>query len=439
MVGHHEQDGVGNDRLGSLSETSREMQRPPVASKTPFLGEARPRQERSPRHVVGEEHSNSGQARIGLGVGNTDDDTRVDREVSDDVEEATKVGHQTVATRKRTVETIEQAIQQPQQQCNPPTSPGGSHTRPNPQSETDGGQLGRTNAGSFDSADNSIERHRQLRPNDRVKHLRRIPLGVLPALIILATLSLGALAGTISTSLRPDAILGGSYGFAAWDRLLTDSTFWSSVLFTLRTAVIATLLSALLAIPFAKLLSSADTPGHIRFLASVPIPIPHLVFASLMVSWLGPGGLLDRAGFSSGVVADDFGLGIILTYVVKETPFLTLLILATSGRDIARREEVARTLGLGRLDRWRAAYLPSITKPLLLGSLLIAAFVVNSTEVPAVIGPIDPDSISNWSITKVRVEGPVARAEAAASLVAGSLLALSLALAAFPIWRRITR
>ena len=250
-------------------------------------------------------------------------------------------------------------------------------------------------------------------------------------------LSVAALVGLISNSLRPGALLGGSYGTDAWRRLISDPTFGDALIFTIRSAAIATVLSVLIAVPLAFALRRASSFS--RALIAFPIPIAHLVVASVLVLWLGPGGLLDRTVGTLPIVADSFGWGVIVVYVLKEVPFLTVLALAAFGDEDQRREEAARTLGASRWERWRAVLIPRVGGPMLLGSLVVAAFVVGSPEVPLEIGNLAPDALTTWSITTIRIRGPIARADAAAALVVTSLVVLFLAAIAIAIGLRRAR
>ena len=244
-------------------------------------------------------------------------------------------------------------------------------------------------------------------------------------MVLVGGLGVASLAGLVSTSFRPGALLGGSYGMDAWRRLLDDPGFIDALVFTLRAALISTVLSVVLAVPLALALRRSTT--LMRGLVALPLPIPHLVVASVAVFWLGPSGLADRVATTLPVIANPFGWGIILVYVLKEIPFLTLLMLAAFGEEDASREEVARLLGASRWERWKAVLLPQLVRPVLLGSVVVAAFVVGSTEVPQIVGPLSPDSLTTWSITVVRVRGPVARPDAAAALVVTSVVIVLLA------------
>jgi len=240
-----------------------------------------------------------------------------------------------------------------------------------------------------------------------IKHSWRSFLGVVPAFLLVGGLSVAALAGVVSASFRPGALIGGSYGTDAWRRLLSDDSFGDALIFTVRAALLATLISVVIALPLAMALRRSS--AFARGLIAVPLPVPHL-----------------RVAGTLPLIGDSFGWGVILVYVLKEVPFLALLMLAAFGEDDQAREEAARTLGASRWERWRGVLLPQLVRPTLLGSLVVAAFVVGSTEVPQVVGPLTPDALTTWSITIVRLRGPIARPDAAAALVVTSALVLVL-------------
>ena len=253
-------------------------------------------------------------------------------------------------------------------------------------------------------------------------------LGVVPAVLLVGGLSVAALAGVTQASFRPGALIGGSYGTEAWRRLFSDDRFLDAIVFTLRAAFLATIISVAIALPLAMALRRSSALA--RGLVAVPLPVPHLVIASVTVLWLGPAGLADRIAGTLPIIADPFGWGVIAVYVLKEVPFLALLMLAAFGEDDGSREEAARTLGATRWQRWRAILLPQLARPVLLGSVIVAAFVVGSTEVPQIVGPLVPDALTTYSINVIRIRGPIARPDSAAALVVTSVLVLLLAVIA---------
>ena len=272
---------------------------------------------------------------------------------------------------------------------------------------------------------NEMRRAWRLRPSDGV------PLGALPAILTVVVLLGGALVGALDTSLHPGRIVGGPVGADAWTLTLRDPAFAEALRFTLWIAGAAT---TLVSVPLAVVLAAAVRRTRLgSSISSAPVPMPHLAVAGLAVVWLAPGGLADRllGGLPFDVVGDPRGIGIILTYVYKEVPFLALVVLASWDRPTDRRLEVATSLGVGRVRATLDVIVPRVLPALGLAAGVVTAFVIGATEVPLVVGGSSRDTLATYAIDVVRLKGPVARAEAtAALLVAGLLAVLVVAVAA---------
>lgn len=266
--------------------------------------------------------------------------------------------------------------------------------------------------------------------------MNRRLVGLSPALLVVVGLSAASLAGLVSRSTRPGALVDGERSLDAWRRVLSDENFWSAAWFTSHTAVLATLLSVLLAVPLGIALRRSGRLARMSLL--ILLPMPHLVMASVAVSWLGPGRLVDRLVGEVPVVGDRWGLGIVLVYMVKEVPFLAVLTAAALDPATRRLEDAASSLGASRWHRWRFIVLPRLATPLSLGVLVIAAFVIGSTEVPLVVGPLQPEMLTTHSLTITRLRGPVARADAAVVLLVTSVWVMSLAALGLFVARRLT-
>ena len=199
------------------------------------------------------------------------------------------------------------------------------------------------------------------------------------------------------------------------------------MLFTLWLAVAATAVSALLALALAAALRSRGRLA--RGIAALPVPMPHLLVATLAVLWLGPGGVADRLLLALPIdpVRDPAGIGVILVYVYKETPFLALLVLGAWTDEVARREEVAAVHGASRLQRMAWIVWPAVRAPLAGGALVVGAFVLGSLEVPLVIGPNAPATLAEYARSVQASGGLDGRALANAALLLTTLVALAIA------------
>lgn len=253
-------------------------------------------------------------------------------------------------------------------------------------------------------------------------------MALAPAVATIAVLYGGALAGAIRTSLEPLGGLGGPVTLAAWRSVLADPEFTDALRFTGEVTAAATFLSAAAAVGCAAVLRHRGPLARGAF--GLPVVVPHLVVAVLAVVWLGPGGLADRllGGLPVQVIRDRAGLGIVLVYLVKETPFLTLLVLAAWGRGVAEREEVAMVAGARWSQRLRWVVWPEIRAPLALGSLIVAAFTLGSFEVPLVVGPSYPPTVATYALHATRTASLAGRSQAAAALLVAAAVSLVLAL-----------
>lgn len=256
-----------------------------------------------------------------------------------------------------------------------------------------------------------------------------------PALVTLLVLFGAALAGALRQSLDP-TLLGGPASLSAWRTTLADGSFHDAALFTLQVTAMATLAAALLALSLAWLVNRTGTLT--RLFASLPVPVPHVIVTTVAVAWLAPGGLADRllGGLPIDLVRDANGIGITLVYAYKEGPFLLLLLLMVMGRQLSEREEMASVLGGSSWRQFRHVIWPALRMPLLLGSIVVAAFVLGSFEVPLAVGPTYPDTLSTYALDATQIDLAGGRARAGVALILAAMASVLLALVGLRVARR---
>ena len=231
-------------------------------------------------------------------------------------------------------------------------------------------------------------------------------------------------------------LLGGPATLVAWRETLSDGAFHDAALFTLQVTAMATAASAVLALALAWFLRGARTVP--RLLATLPVPIPHVLVSVVAVVWLAPGGLADRlvGGLPVELTRDAEGLGIMLVYTYRETPFLLLLLLMVMGQRLAESEEMAAVLGGSRWSQLRHVIWPAVRLPLVLGSIVVAAFVLGSFEVPLAVGPTYPETLATYALDATQIDIAGGRANAAVALLLAALAALVLAVGGLQAARR---
>jgi putative spermidine/putrescine transport system permease protein len=126
------------------------------------------------------------------------------------------------------------------------------------------------------------------------------------------------------------------------------------------------------------------------------LAFPHLVWSVALLLFLSQSGLFARWAASLGfitapdqfpiLVRDRFGIGVILSYIGKEVPFLTIILLSVLRSQSVRYDVVAENLGASRWQRLRYVTIPQVLPALLAGDLLVFGFIFSSYEVPALLG-----------------------------------------------------
>ncbi len=230
----------------------------------------------------------------------------------------------------------------------------------------------------------------------------RLVLLLAPALLVLGGLFLTGLGLTLLRSFRYVPALGMTEpDLSAYTAILTAPGFLKSLVLSLWIASVSTLIAAVLALATALLLRQTF-PGRavISFLVQLNLTIPHIVGAIGILYLLSQSGSFARLAHAAGLIAtpaefpvltqDPYAIGIILLYVWKELPFITLILLAnmqTLGED---HESVARSLGATRWQAVRHVLLPLLMPALLAASALVFAFAFGAYEVPLVLGAHAP-------------------------------------------------
>lgn len=236
---------------------------------------------------------------------------------------------------------------------------------------------------------------------DRLK----ITLLLAPAVIAIGMLFFGGLGIGLLRSVNYMPIIGLTEpNLDAYRAILTAPEVYRSFGLTFYIAATSTLIATVLAVATALLLRCQFRGRAVaNFLVHLNLTIPHLVGAIGILYLFSQSGSFARAAYGLGLIDipanfpalifDPYAIGIILTYVWKELPFITLILLAnmqTIGDD---PETVARTLGASRLQAFRHVLLPQIMPGLVSASAIVFAFIFGAYEVPALLGASSPQTL----------------------------------------------
>ena len=272
----------------------------------------------------------------------------------------------------------------------------------------------------------------------------KIALLLAPALVVIGVLFAGGLVVAFVQSLGYVPAIGMTdLTLDAYREVLSDEDFFDSLVLTLYVSGVSTGVATVLAVVAALALRRSS--GRVSAVVfQLPITIPHLVAAvgiALIVGQTGLGarlaallGLVGEPGDFPALLYDEYSVGIILTYVWKEVPFIALVVLASLRGVASELEDVARTLGAGAWQRFWYVVFPVISPSVVAASLLVFAFTFGAFEVPYLLGKSYPTILPVMAYNEYRDIDLSARPTAMAinvliALITGAVAALYLRLA----------
>ena len=180
---------------------------------------------------------------------------------------------------------------------------------------------------------------------------------------------------------------------SVYRELFSDEIFITSILYSLRIAFISTILSILIGLIIVRSLYPILKDKFPKLIAWMPMVFPHFIWGYMLFllfsqtgyisSLLNGMGLIDLPNEFPVLFKDSFGIGIIITYVWKEVPFVILMLLPVYEQLSNAQKELVYTLGGRRWDVFWHVERPYVFPVMLETFFIIFAFVVYSYEVPA--------------------------------------------------------
>lgn len=221
----------------------------------------------------------------------------------------------------------------------------------------------------------------------------------------------------------------GTFTWAHFDKAL--DLYTKDLLFTLAIVALSSVLIAVLAIAIAGYLTLGEHPravAALRFLYRWPLFIPFVVAGQVMRTFLGKNGMLNHTLIAAELL-DPLSAqslldwrGIVIAFVWKQAPFVTLLLAGAMAALDRQYIEAARNLGAGRARVLVDIVLPQVRGTLLVGLVLSFVTMLSVLSVPLMINPNSPTMVTVDIAYRISTFGDYA--------VANALCLLSLALAA---------
>lgn len=198
--------------------------------------------------------------------------------------------------------------------------------------------------------------------------------------------------------------LSPAWGRAVWAALWAEPQWPQALQATLTSTLLGGALATLGAGLLAMLLYPSALWGRVQRHVALLLSVPHAAFAVGMFFLLAPSGWLARAlapamdwtsppDWTS--VQDPFGLSLALALAIKESWFLLWVLMAILGEQtVARQMLVARSLGYGRLQIWRAVLWPQLLPRLAWPMAAMLAYGLSVVDMAIILGPGTPPTLA---------------------------------------------
>ncbi|MDZ7904538.1 MAG: ABC transporter permease subunit [Cypionkella sp.] len=226
-------------------------------------------------------------------------------------------------------------------------------------------------------------------------------------------------------------------GLDTWAALFDVPGIASALRLSLVTGFASTLLSLLLALALVAMLSSTAPAKFSARLLAPFLAIPHAAMAVGLAFVLAPSGWIARAlapalGWALppdlATVGDPYGAALTLGLIIKEMPFMVLVIMtALTQIPLAQHMAAGQALGYGRAEVWVRVIVPQIWPLIRLPIYIVLAFGLSVIDMAVILGPTHPPTLSVL-LTRLFTSPDLAQLLPAS---AGAVLLLAMVVASF--------
>lgn len=192
--------------------------------------------------------------------------------------------------------------------------------------------------------------------------------------------------------------------------IFKNETFVKSLIFTLYITAVSSIIAVSLGVILAKVITELENSSKksgkkskIDIFYKIPIVVPHITVALFAITFLSDSGILARILYAIGVknsqkifsdvLFSSNGLGIILSYIWKETPYVLLTCLAVLRRISSKHEMAAINLGAGKIYAFFRVTLPMLLPTILSVFTIVFSFSFGAYEIPMLLGSTVPKTL----------------------------------------------
>lgn len=219
----------------------------------------------------------------------------------------------------------------------------------------------------------------------------------LPAIATIALLYLMPLVASMTGAFETEN------GFGLGNFVKSTELYTTDIIYTLMIVSLSTLIIAGLSIAIAGYLTLGENPKAVailRWLYRWPLFIPFIVVGQVLRTFLAKNGLMNNLLVAGGILTPlqtvpflDWR-GIVIAFVWKQTPFVTLLVAGAMASIDRGTIEAARNLGASRLRILVEIIVPQVRTTLFVGMVLSFVTMMSVLSVPLMISAQSPTMIT---------------------------------------------
>lgn len=195
-----------------------------------------------------------------------------------------------------------------------------------------------------------------------------------------------------------------SWSLVNYQLLFTNQYFWDSLKYSVIITTLSTIISVFIGVVLARLIYFYLKQSKWKFIIWIPLLIPHFVAGYLILLLFSQSGWISRLFYDLQwikdmsqfpvVVNDRLGIGIILTYIWKEVPFIVLMVLPVYYRLNKQYTDVIRTLGGGKWHAFKMVEWPLLYPIVIESAVILFSFIITAYEIPFLLGVTYPKMFS---------------------------------------------
>lgn len=221
---------------------------------------------------------------------------------------------------------------------------------------------------------------------------------ILPFVGLNGVVIIAALFKSIAVSLGYYPIIGlNQLTTSYYSSVFHDRYFVRSLSYSFYLGLVSTIGALILGLAMALILQRVA--GRHRFLSrffEVPITIPHIIVALMIMQLLSQSGLISRIAYHLHLISsidafpllvnDRWGISIIIVFLYKEIPYVAVTMLAILRQLQSGYTVAARNLGASRWQAFWHVTLPLVQPTLFTLFIILFCFTFANFEVPYILG-----------------------------------------------------